>query len=93
MNKIAVKLHPWTELSNEMVDWLIEKDPSLKDKDIELHDPLLVECVETLKPKDFRIFEIDGDEYLTIETLNDVIVIVPNDFEMLKKSFVKIPTE
>lgn len=92
-NKLAVKRHPWTNLTKEMIDWIINKDKSLENKDIEIHDPILVQCVEELKPDDFRIFEIEGDEYLTLETSNDVIVIVPKDLETLKNCFVKIPEE
>lgn len=93
MYKIAVKKHPWTTLSKEMADWLLEKDSSLADKEIEIHNPLFVECVETLKPEEFRIFKLDGNEYLTIESVNDVIVLVPKDLDVLKESFVKIPEE
>ena len=92
-NKIAVKKHPWSSLSKEMIQWLIERDESLKDQELDIHNPLLVQCVEELKPTDFRIVEIDGDEYLTLETLTDVIVIVPEDLEVFKKCFVKIPEE
>ena len=93
MNKIAVKRHPWTNLSKEMIDWLIEHDKSLEDKELDIHNPLLVQCVEELHPADFRIVEIEGDEYLTLESANDVIVIVPKDLEIFNKSFVKIPKE
>lgn len=93
MNKLAVKRHPWTTLTKEMVDWLIQRDSSLEDKEIDIHSPLLVKCVEELSPSDFRIVEIEGDEYLTIESTNDVIVIVPSDLEVFKKKFVKIPEE
>lgn len=89
-NKIVVKLHPWTSLTKEMFDWILDKDSSLKNKEIDLHNPILVECVETLNPSDFRVVEIEGDEYLTIETVNDVVVLVPKDLERIKKSFVKI---
>lgn len=93
MYKIAVKKHPWTTISKEMVNWLLEKDKTLEDKEIEIHNPLFVECVETLQPEDFRIFKLKGNEYLTLESANDVLVLVPNDIEILKKSFVKIPEE
>ena len=93
INKIAVKRHPWTTLTKEMIDWLIEKDNTLEDKEIDIHNPLLVECVEALNPSDFRIVEIEGNEYLTLETTNDVVVIVPSDIEIFKKKFVKIPEE
>jgi len=93
MNKIAVKRHPWTNLSKEMIDWLIEHDKSLENKELDIHNPLLVQCVEELNPTDFRIVEIEGDEYLTLESANDVIVIEPKDLEVFKKSFVKIPKE
>ena len=93
MNKIAVKKHPWTTLTKEMIEWLIEHDKTLEDKEIDIHNPLLVQCVEELKPDGFRVFEIEGDEYLTLESSNDVIVIVPKDIEVLKQSFVKIPEE
>lgn len=91
MNKIAIKRHPWTTLSKEMVSWLTERDESLKDNTIELYNPLLIECVETLKPDNWRIAEIEGDEFLTIETDNDVVLIQPKDIEFLKNNFIKIP--
>lgn len=93
MGKIAVKKHPWTNLTKEMVNWLIKHDKSLEDKEIDIHNPLFVQCVEELKPDEFRIFEFDGDEYLTLESSNDVLVLVPKDIEILKNSFVKIPEE
>jgi len=89
-HKIVLKEAPWAKMTREMVDWVLERNPELKDKSLELHDPLLVECVETLNPPNFRIVEIEGDEYLTLETTNDVIALTPSDIEILKKNFIKI---
>lgn len=91
MSKIVIKRHPWIQPTPEMIDWMLKKDKSLKNKEIEIHHPVLVECVETLKPDDFRIFEFDGNEYAVIESANDVIPILPSDIELLKNSFIKIP--
>lgn len=93
MNKVVIKRNPWTVPTKEMVDWLIEKNPELKDGDIEAHNPLFVECVEELKPSDFRVVQIEGDEYTLIECENDVIILVPEDIEIIRNSFVKIPEE
>ena len=89
-HKIGVKRHPWTRLTNDMVNWMVERCPSLKDEEIELHNPLFVECIEALQPSEFRIVEINEDEYLTLETANDVIVMLPSDIKVLEESFIKI---
>lgn len=89
-HKVVLKRNPWSSLTNEMLNWLLERNPSLKDTDMELHNPLLVQCVEELKPDNFRIIEIEGNEYVTLDTDNDVVLLTPADIEIIKQNFVKI---
>lgn len=91
-HKVVSPRNKRTQLTEEMYAWLTER--GYKDGEcIVWHSPVLVECVETLKPDEFRINEIEGNEYALLNTLNDTILIVPSDLEYIKKSFITIEDE
>lgn len=49
-------------ISDEMLEWMEKKSGEEIDKwNISRDDPLLVECVETLKPDGLKIVEIPDD--------------------------------
>jgi hypothetical protein len=89
-------------LSNEALDWLIERGSKyveLHDTSIlgnkgtwlgPRHDPLLVECVETLSRQkasgsfaDLRIYELTGPKYIIDEYDGMEYVQEPDDIEWI----------
>ena len=87
-NKVAYPAVSDLGISKEMYDWLLER--GLKDgENITFHNPLLIQCVEELKPAGWRIKEIKGTKYRLIDTKGPFLW-TPDDVKVLASSWVDI---
>ena len=88
MNKVAVKTSRNSKLTNEMYEWLLKH--GLKENDsIDYHNPLLIQCIEELQPIEWWIREINSDKYAVIETLNDFIIVTPEEIESIEWTIIQ----
>ena len=80
-------------ITNEMVDWLLARGRKLEET-IQYHDPLLVECVEELKPSGWRVDDLGNDKkYIIFETLNDCVLITESDLKRFEKDLIDTENE
>ena len=90
--KVVGKTLSRVGLTQEMVDWLVAKGKTLNDS-IAYHDPLLVQCVEELKPNGFYVATLEDNKYKILELANDSVIFTPKDIEILQKTWSEIPEE
>ena len=83
-HEVVIKVLANSQLTKEMVDWLIAYGKNLNDN-IKYHDPLLVQCVKELQPNEFRVATIKGNKYKVIDFLNDSILFTPEDLVQINK--------
>ena len=87
-NKVAYPAVTDLGISKEMYDWLLEH--GLKDgENITFHNPLLIQCVEELKPAGWLIKEIKGTKYRLIDTKGPFLW-TPEDVKFLNSHWVDV---
>lgn len=92
--KVAMRLRvpiPFgqADITQEMYDWL--KAKGLKDGDeLKRHDPLFIQCIKELHPKDWTIHEIEGDKYFVMISCNDELILTPSDIEFINTKWIQI---
>lgn len=91
-HEVVFKVLSKTQLTKEMVDWLIEHGKMLNDS-ISYHDPMLVQCVKELRPDGFGVTTIKGNKYKVIDLANDSIILTPDDIKVLNKNWTVIEEE
>ena len=82
-HEVVVKNLSNTQLTKEMVDWLLAHGKNLNDS-IKYHDPLLIQCVKEVKPSGFAVVTIKGNKYKIIDFPNDSILFTPDDLVQLE---------
>lgn len=76
-------------LSKEATNWLKTNYPEIFNKELQRHDPRLVECVETLKEKastkysKLEIAEIDGRLYRIEDYDGKETIVEPDDLDWI----------
>lgn len=92
INKVAYPAVTDHGITKEMFDWLLEH--GLKENEtVTFHNPVLVQCVEELKPEGWRIKEVKGGKYRLIDTKGPFLW-TPEDVKVLTNNWVVIePSE
>lgn len=90
--KVAYRVAAHAPITKEMVDWLVAHGKSENDA-VKFHDPLLVQCIEELNPRGWRIAEITGNKYKLVDLINDAFIITPEDVKVLNKNWIVIEEE
>ena len=88
-HEIVCKILSKTQLTQEMVDWLLAHGKKMDDS-IQYHDPLFVQCVKEVRPSGFGITKIRGNKYRMIDFPNDSVLMTPDDIKLLNKSWIVI---
>ena len=86
-HEVVFKTLARVQMTKEMVDWLVAHGKNLNDN-IQYHDPLLVQCVKELQPEDFGVKVVKGNKYKVVMTLNDFLIMTPEDVKALNKDWV-----